>query len=241
MSGLLLPFVAVVAGFVSITSPCCLPLLPGYVSYVSSLPSDDARRGRRSVAVRAALLFVLGFTIVFTALGATASSLGVLLLANLQTLTRVAGVFIIVLGLTALGVLRLPFLQREFRADLGRLRSGPAGAVPLGMAFAFGWTPCIGPVLAGVLALAASGGSLAAGAALLALYSFGLGIPFVAIAAGYERLDRSIAFFRRHGRGIERVGGVFLVVVGVGYLTDTWARLFIPMQGWFAEFGWPPI
>jgi len=237
----LLPLTAVAAGLVSITSPCCLPLLPGYVSYVSSLPDDDARRGRRSTAIRASMLFVVGFTIVFTALGATATTLGVLLLDNLRAITRVAGVFIILLGLTGLGILRIPFLQREFRADLSKMRSGPAGAVPLGMAFAFGWTPCIGPVLAGVLALAASSQSVAAGAGLLALYSLGLGIPFVAIAAGLKRLDRSVAFLRRHGSPIERIGAVFLILVGVAYVTDKWSTLFIPLQRWFAQFGWPPI
>jgi len=241
MQAVLLPLTAVGAGLVSITSPCCLPLLPGYVSYVSSLPDGDERRGRRSTAIRASTLFVIGFTIVFTALGATATTLGVLLLDNLRVITRVAGVFIILLGLSGLGILRVPLLQRELRTDLSKMRSGPAGAVPLGMAFAFGWTPCIGPVLAGVLALAASSQSVAIGAGLLALYSLGLGIPFIAIAAGIKRLDRSVAFLRRHGMAIQRVGALFLILVGMAYVTDTWSRLFIPLQRWFAQFGWPPI
>ncbi len=242
MEGALLPVVALAAGLVSITSPCCLPLIPGYVSYVSSLPDRDLppAQGRR-VVLRASLLFVLGFTLVFSVLGATASTLGSLLLRNQPVLTRVAGVFIIVMGLAALGLFRLPFLQREVRFDLARVRRGPAGAVPLGMAFAFGWTPCIGPALATILGLAASGRSVAGGTALLVVYSVGLGVPFVAVALGYQRLDRSIAFLRRHGRGIERLGGFLLVVVGVGYVTGAWTRLFIPLQGWFARFGWPPI
>lgn len=242
MSGALLPFMAVVAGLVSVTSPCCLPLLPGYISYVSSVaPTAEGLGPARSTAVRAAVLFVVGFALVFTVLGAAASSLGNLLLANLPTITRVAGVFIIAMGLATIGVFRLPLLAREFRFDLGRLRRGPAGAVPLGMAFAFGWTPCIGPVLAVILGLAASSGSVLVGAALLALYSLGLGLPFVALAAGVGRVERSLGFLRRHGVAVERVGGVFLVLVGVGYVTDTWSRLFIPLQGWFADFGWPPI
>lgn len=195
MEGALLPMVALAAGLVSITSPCCLPLIPGYVSYVSSLPDRElpATQSRR-VVLRASLLFVLGFTLVFSLLGATASTLGSLLLRNLPVITRVAGVFIIVMGLAALGVFRLPFLHREVRFDLARVRRGPAGAVALGMAFAFGWTPCIGPALATILALAASGRSVVGGTALLVVYSVGLGVPSVAVALGCQRLDRSVVF-----------------------------------------------
>lgn len=235
-----LPLLAVIAGALSITSPCCLPLLPGYVSYVSGLPGED-NAARTSVAVRASLLFVVGFTIVFTVLGVTASIVGQVALRNLPLLMRFAGVVIIVMGLASLGVLRVPWLQRELRMDLSSIRRGPRGAVPLGMAFALGWTPCIGPVLAGILALAASTGSSVGGAALLALYSLGLGLPFIAIAAGYERMGRSLGFLKRHGRAIDVAGGVLLVAVGIGYVTDTWSRLFIPLQSWFAGLGWPPI
>lgn len=242
MDALALPLLAVVAGALSITSPCCLPLVPGYVSYVSSLPvSNVSTRERRSVTLRASLLFVGGFTIVFTVLGATASTLGTLLLDNLPVLLRISGVLIIAMGLSALGLFRLPWLQRERRLDLARIPKGPRGALPLGMAFALGWTPCIGPVLAGILSLASASGSVAAGATLLALYSIGLGLPFIAIALGYERLGSSTAFLRRHGHRIEQAGGVLLVLVGVGYLTETWTQLFIPLQTWFARLNWPPI
>ena len=237
MSEALLPLAAVVAGILSITSPCCLPMVPAYVGYISTASDDEDGTG----ALRSALLFVAGFTLVFVALGMTASRLGNVLLANLPVITRVAGVFIVALGLGALGVLRLPWLYREWRPGLAGRRRGPAGAVPMGMAFAFGWTPCIGPVLAGVLALAAGSGSVLVGGVLLALYSIGLGIPFVAIAVGYRRLAGTLAFLRRHGRAVERVGGVLLVGVGIGYVTDTWSRLFIPMQSWFAQWGWPPL
>ncbi|HVT75898.1 MAG TPA: cytochrome c biogenesis protein CcdA [Acidimicrobiales bacterium] len=239
---MLLPFVAVFAGALSITSPCCLPLVPAYVSYISSLPvsgvgHDQARR----VTVRASLLFVAGFTIIFTALGVTASVVGAVLLRNLPTLTRAAGVLIIVMGLSALGLFRIPWLQREMRFDMQRVRKGPFGALPLGMAFAAGWTPCIGPVLAAILTFAASSRSASAGAALLVLYSVGLGIPFVAIAVGYRRLEGSFRWLRRHGLAVERAGGLLLVMVGTGYITGAWARFFIPLQGWFARFGWPPV
>lgn len=239
MEVLLLPLVAVVAGAISITSPCCLPLLPGYVSYVSSVPGEG--QAARRVALKASILFVLGFTAVFTLLGLTASVVGQAALRNLPTLTRVSGILILAMGLSALGLFRLPWLQREMRFDLARVRRGPAGAVPLGMAFAFGWTPCIGPVLASILALAAASGSSLGGALLLVLYSLGLGIPFVLIGLGYQRLEGSVSFLRRHGRGIERASGLLLVLVGVGYVTGFWSRLFIPLQGWFARFGWPPI
>lgn len=242
MELLLLPLAAVFAGAISITSPCCLPLIPGYVSYVSTLPGQEPDDpGARRVVIRASILFVVGFTIVFTVLGATASALGAVLLRNLPTFTRVAGFLIIAMGLSGLGLLRIPFLQREARLDLQRVRRGPGGALPLGMAFALGWTPCIGPVLAAILTLAASTGSVLGGAALLALYSLGLGLPFLAIGIGYHRLGRSVGFLRRHGLAIERAGAVLLVLVGVGYVTDTWSRLFIPLQAWFAQLGWPPV
>lgn len=242
MNGVGLPLLAVVAGVVSITSPCCLPLIPSYVSYVSSLPVGElpAADGRR-MALHASLLFVGGFTIVFTALGLTASVVGSVLLAHLPLLTRIAGLVIVAMGLSTLGVIPRTWLQRERRLDLHRLPRGRLGALPLGMAFAAGWTPCIGPVLATILALAASSGSAVAGGVLLALYSAGLGVPFVAIALGYHRLGGSLGWVRRHGRGIERAGGLLLVVVGVGYLSGQWLQLFRPLQRWFARFGWPPV
>jgi cytochrome c-type biogenesis protein len=241
MTEALLPLTVVVAGILSITSPCCLPMVPAYVSYISTTTNGDGEGAGTGTALRASVLFVAGFTVVFVALGMTASRLGALLLANLPTITRVSGVFVIALGLGALGLFRIPWLAREWRPGLAGRRRGPAGAVPMGMAFAFGWTPCIGPVLAGVLALAAGSGSVVVGAVLLALYSIGLGLPFVGIAVGYRRLSRTLTFLRRHGRAVERLGGVLLVGVGIGYVTDTWSRLFVPMQAWFAQWGWPPL
>ncbi|MGI9034329.1 MAG: cytochrome C biogenesis protein [Acidimicrobiales bacterium] len=242
MSTVALPVLAVLAGLVSITSPCCLPLIPSYVSYVSSLPVGELPQAdARRLALQSSLLFVAGFTIVFTILGLTASVVGTALLRNLPAITRVAGVFILAMGLAALGVIPRGWLQRELRLDPHRLPRGRLGALPLGMAFAAGWTPCIGPVLAAILALAASSGSALGGGALLALYSMGLGVPFVAIAVGYQRLGRSLGWLRRHGRAIERAGGVLLVVVGLGYVSGQWVALFRPLQRWFAGLGWPPI
>ena len=242
MTGLLLPLAAVVAGLLSITSPCALPLIPGYVSYVSALPVTAPVSGRsRGVVLRSSFLFVAGFSFVFTALGVTASALGVALIRQLPMVTRASGVLIIVTGLAALGILRLPWLSRERRIDLARVRPGPLGAFPLGMAFAFGWTPCVGPVLATILAMAASSGSVITGGMLLLLYSLGLGVPFLLIAMGYERLSGSLAWFRRHGRSVERAGGVLMVAVGTAFITGAWDRIFLPAQTWFARYGWPPI
>lgn len=242
MSGAALPILAVVAGVISFSSPCCLPLVPGYLSYVSALPvSELDDRDARRVTVRAAVLFVGGFTTVFTILGMGASALGDLALRNQDGITRAFGLVIVVLGLSTAGLFRVPLLQRERRFDLARVPRGPAWAFPMGMAFSAGWAPCIGPVLASILATAAVSGSAVWGGLLLALYSVGLGIPFIALALGYRRLHGSMAWLRRHGRQIERVGGLLLVAVGLLFLTGGWQAMFIPLQRWFAKVGWPPI
>ena len=242
MPTLLLPLGAFVAGVVSFSSPCCLPLLPGYLSYVSALPVTDlGRREARLVALRASLLFVAGFGIVFTLLGVTASVLGAYLLDNLPTLVRVAGVVIIVLGFVTAGVVRVPWLYRERRMDLAKVPRGPAWALPLGMAFAAGWTPCIGPILATVLTAAAATKTAAWGAVLLVFYTAGLGLPFVALALGFTRARSTLDFLKRHGQAVERVGGGLLVGVGVLFVSGQWQSLFRPLQTYFARFGWPPI
>jgi len=237
------PFaLAFVAGLLAFTSPCCLPLMPGYVSYVSGVAGDAGG----SVAVRtrvvwSALLFVSGFASVFTLLGAGASAAGSFLLRNRIFFTRLAGVFVIIMGLVAIGVLRTSLLYRERRVDLRRIRTGPAGAIPLGMAFAIGWTPCIGPVLAGILTAAASVQSAMRGALLLFTFSVGMGIPFVLLALGYSRSLRVFEWLRRHGRAVERAGGLVLVAIGVLMVTGTWIRMFSPLVRLFARGGWPPI
>lgn len=242
MEVLTLPLLAVVAGFVSFSSPCCLPLVPGYLSYVSALPvSDLGDREARRVTVRASLLFVAGFTVVFTVLGIAATLVGSLFLRNQTTLVRVFGVVIIAMGLVTIGVVRVPALMRERRMDLARVPRGPAFAFPMGMAFAAGWAPCIGPVLATILAAAAASGTVAWGAVLLALYSVGLGIPFVLLGLGFSRAQRSLAWLRRNGRRIEIAGGVLMVTVGILFVSGRWQPLFRPLQRWFAQLGWPPI
>lgn len=239
---LTLPIAAVVAGFVSFSSPCCLPLIPGYLSYVSALPvSELGRREARAVSLQAALLFVAGFTTVFVTFGVGATAFGSLLLRNQETLVRWFGVLIIVMGLATMGVLRIPLLLRERRVNLTRVPRGPAWAYPMGMAFAAGWVPCIGPVLATILATAAVGANVAWGGLLLALYSLGLGIPFVLLALGFTRAQTSLAWLRRNGRRIEIVGGLLLITIGVLFVTGHWQSLFRPLQRSFAQLGWPPI
>jgi cytochrome c-type biogenesis protein len=233
---------AFVAGVISFSSPCCLPLMPGYVSYVSSVAAEaPVETTVRSRVAAAALLFVLGFALVFTALGATAALAGGVLLRDREVLIRIAGVFVIIMGLATIGLLRIPLLYREARFDLRRVRPGPAGALPLGMAFAVGWTPCIGPVLAGILTAAASVADARLGATLLFAYSLGLGLPFLLLALGIGRDGGANAWLRRHGRGIELFGGGLLLLMGTLMISGAWLRLFSPVLRLFSRTGWPPI
>ncbi len=237
-----MPLVALVAGVISFSSPCCLPLIPGYLSYVSALPvADLGRREARAVTLRASLLFVAGFTVVFTVLGLSFAFVGATLLRNVPLIVRVSGLVIIAMGLAMMGVLRVPILARERRIDLARVPSGPRSAFLLGMAFAFGWTPCIGPVLATILATAAATQTAAWGAVLLVSYSLGLGLPFVGLALGFHRARGSLEWLRRNGRRIEVLGGTMMVGVGALFVSGAWRAIFIPLQRSFARFGWPPI
>ena len=140
-----------------------------------------------------------------------------------------------------MGVLRIPVLARERRLDLARVPRGPAWSIPMGMAFAAGWAPCVGPVLATILATASVTGTAWWGGTLLALYSLGLGLPFIGLALGFDRAQGSLGWLRRHAHIVERVGGVLLVGVGLLFVTGRWQPLFRPMQRWFAELGWPPV
>lgn len=242
MVTLFLPVLAVAAGILSFTSPCCLPLLPGYASYISGLPvSDLGERAARRLTLWASLLFVAGFSLVFVLLGVSFTLVGSLVLRHVPLITRVAGGVIIAMGLAMIGVLRVPAMSRERRFDLARLPSGPRGAFPLGMAFAFGWAPCIGPVLATILTAAAATQTVAWGGVLLLLYSLGLGIPFVLLALGMTRAKGTLTWLRRNGRRIEIIGGAMLVGVGVLFVSGVWRSFFLPLQTKFAEFGWPPI
>lgn len=229
---------AVVAGVVSFTSPCALPLVPGYVAFVSGMddPSDAPRR-----VWAGAVLFVVGFGLTFTALGAAATAVGFFLASRADVLDRVAGVVIVVMGVSMLGVIRIPWLQRERRFRLDTLPQGPGGALPLGAAFALGWTPCVGPVLASILATASTQTSVARGALLLACYAVGLSLPFLVIARGLVRGRRTWSWLVHHTRRIEVAGGVLLIGMGIAISTGGWTILMSRMLGWYARFGWPPI
>lgn len=218
------------AGLVSFLSPCVLPLVPPYLAYLGGTTIErishsgddraaDAQVWRRIVA--ASLMFVLGFTTVFVALGAGASALGQAIQAWRGTLSTVAGILIILFGLHFLGILRIPFLYVEKRFQADTTRASFAGAYLMGLAFAFGWTPCVGPVLATVLTLAAQERSLGAGVWLLFVYSLGLGIPFVLAAMAVRPFLAAMHRARRHLAVVERVIGVALVITGILFLTGS--------------------
>jgi len=231
MSSLPLPAAAFVGGLVSFLSPCVLPLVPGYVSLVSGTGVEELRHSgassRRSVAMHS-LLFVLGFSVVFVALGAIASSVGQLLGQHLSLLTRVAGSIVVILGLHMTGLVPIRYLDVDRRAHtIGRAGSA-GGAFLIGFSFAFGWTPCVGPVLATVLTMAASKATVNQGAALLAMYSAGLAVPFFLTSLAIEPFVRFHTRFRRHLRALEVVSGTLLIVIGALIFTGH----FLLLNGW---------
>ena len=214
---------ALIAGLISFLSPCVLPLVPPYLVYLTGASLERFAGAEPEPIVKrntiaAALLFVLGFSTVFVALGASASALGSLVRAYSDRLATLAGIAIIIMGLHFLGLTRLPFLMREKRLSAPR-PVGLWGAYVMGLAFAFGWTPCIGPILAAILAVAASETSVARGAGLLAIYSAGLGIPFVLAAFAAEPFAAFLARFRAHLASVEKVMGGLLVLTGIAFLT----------------------
>ena len=210
------------AGMLSFLSPCVLPLVPGYLSLMSGLSvaslaeptGDDLRRLTRST-----FGFVAGFTLVFVFLGATASVVGRVLLEHQAVLNRVAGVVIIAMGLFLAGAITPQLLQRERRFQVSPSRLGVLAPPVMGMAFAFGWTPCIGSVLSVVLTLAAADGTLSRGVLLLAVYSLGLGVPFVAAGVAFGRLGGTFAWVKRHFRAINVTSGVVLAAFGLVLVT----------------------
>jgi cytochrome c-type biogenesis protein len=231
--------IAFVAGLISITSPCCLPLLPGYLGYLTGLSGDEP--GRRNRTIAAAGLFVLGFTTLFVALGATASELGYLLLSTRLPVARVAGVFIVVMGTLLLLDGRIGFVSRG--GDwTRRLAGGSLLTAPLlGAAFAVTWTPCIGPVLGAVLTLAGTTASLSQGVLLLTAYSVGLGVPFIALGFSVARVRRWLRPAGRVTAALQPLSGALLVAMGVLLVTDQWLPLISPVLSWYANAHWPPI
>jgi cytochrome c-type biogenesis protein len=220
--------IAALVGLIGFLSPCVLPLVPGYLSYVAGLSGSD--RPRRVVA--GALLFVLGFTAIFVAEGALFGSFGELLRDHTVTIERIFGALTIVLGLVFLG--RIPLLQREFR--IHRLPpAGLVGAPLLGIAFGVGWLPCLTPTLGAVTGLAYSESTAGRGALLMIFYCLGLGLPFLLVAAGVGWVSGALGFVRRHGRAVSQIGGVLLIVIGALLVTGAWDHWMIQLRDVFNQ------
>lgn len=232
---------ALIAGLVSFLSPCVLPLVPPYLVYLAgaSLERFEAHEPERRVkreTVMAAALFVLGFSTVFVALGASASVFGSLIRAYSQPLSIVAGILIIIMGLHFLGLTPIAWLYRQKRAEIAQ-PVGLWGAYVMGLAFAFGWTPCIGPILAAILAVAASEQTVAKGASLLAVYSLGLGIPFVVAAFAVEPFAAFLSRFKKYMHRVEQAMGGLLVLTGIAFLTGSINLLSIWLLETFPVLG----
>jgi cytochrome c-type biogenesis protein len=211
------------AGVISFLSPCVLPLVPGYLAMMSGLNGEqlaDPQGADQRRVLRATLLFVAGFSVVFVAAGATASAVGGFMLHHKVAFNRVSGVVVIVMGLFLAGVASPRLLETEKRFHVAPSRLGPFAAPVMGMAFAFGWTPCLGPILAALFTLASSEGTVAKGAALLFVYSLGLGVPFVLSGVGLARLEGAFKFVKRHYRVMNGIAGGLLVVFGVLLFTN---------------------
>jgi cytochrome c-type biogenesis protein len=214
---------ALIAGLVSFLSPCVLPLVPPYLIYLTGatiehVANDETGSSSRRAVMISAVMFVLGFSTVFVALGASASLVGTLIRAWSAELSVVAGIVIIVMGLHFLGLTRIGLLMREGRLPIPK-PMGLWGAYVMGLAFAFGWTPCIGPILAAILSIAAAEATVARGAGLLAVYSAGLGIPFLIAAFMVEQFSSLLARMKRHLANVERAMGVLMIITGIAFLT----------------------
>lgn len=223
------------AGLLSFLSPCVLPLIPSYVTFITGMSLDDVQRARR-IALVHSILFVLGFTLIFMALGATATTVGRMLGYNREWVGRIGGVIVIVLGLYLLGVFNFNALLRERRLHIANKPLGYLGTVLVGMAFAAGWTPCIGPILGAVLTYTASSADLNRGLLLLFVYSMGLALPFVLAALMIEHFMRLFVKYRRVMIWTSRIAGVLLICVGIMMLTDTMRVLTQWLQPFTPEF-----
>lgn len=226
--------VAVLGGLVSFFSPCVLPLVPGYMSYVTGITGTDLAEAKRGRMVAGASLFVLGFTAVFVSGGALFGNFGWTLQEHKETISKILGVVTIVMGLAFMGVLG-GFGQREFRFHI-KPTLGLAGAPLLGALFGVGWTPCLGPTLTAVNALAINEASAGRGALLTAAYCVGLGLPFVVVAVAYRRALGAFGWVKRHYVWVMRAGGGMLVVLGVLLLTGIWDTMMGSMQTWAQGF-----
>ncbi|WP_406285717.1 cytochrome c biogenesis CcdA family protein [Embleya sp. NBC_00896] len=225
--------IALLAGLISFFSPCVLPLVPGYLSYVTGVSGADLKDARRGRLFLGTLLFVLGFTLVFVSTGAAFGAFGRSMVAHQGTITRIFGAVTIVLGLSFMGV--IPGLQREFRLHK-RPTIGLVGAPLLGMVFGLGWTPCIGPTLSAVLSLSANEASANRGALLTAVYCLGLGVPFLLTALAFRKALGAFAWVKKHYVWVMRLGGGMLVALGTLMLTGVWDQMMREMQTWATQY-----
>ncbi|MGW0475772.1 cytochrome c biogenesis CcdA family protein [Streptomyces coeruleorubidus] len=226
--------IALLGGLVSFFSPCVLPLVPGYLSYVTGVAGTDLAEARRGRMVAGASLFVLGFTAVFVSSGALFGYFGDTLQEHKDVLSKVLGVLMILMGVFFMGLMPW-FTQREFRLHRKPV-AGLVGAPLLGALFGIGWTPCIGPTLASVLALSSDQGSAGRGAALTVAYCLGLGVPFVLAAVAFRKALGAFGWIKRHYVWVMRIGGTMMIVTGLLLLTGAWDRIVQEMQVWSDGF-----
>jgi len=226
---------AFAAGLISFLSPCVLPLVPGYISIISGFSLDQLKDEQQKSTLRRTLLinsvmFIIGFSITFMAEGASASWIGQVVALRMRLLYRLAGLIIIVFGVHLLGIVKINFLYQDKRFHNIEKPRGVVGALVLGLAFAFGWTPCIGPILAGILTMASTKETVSEGVAMLAVYSMGLGIPFLLTSLGVNQFLAFYGRFKRHFRAVEMASGALVIAVGVLILTNNLSRLAV----WFS-------
>lgn len=227
-------FAAFAAGTISFLSPCVLPLVPGYISIVSGISLDqlqaESDASVKKVVILNSLCFIGGFSVTFMLLGVTATALGEWVLQNKTYLYQIAGGIIVIFGIHLIGIVKIPFLYQDRRFHSVAKPRGMLGAFVLGLAFAFGWSPCLGPILAGILTYASTRETVNEGAVLLGIYSAGLGLPFMLTSIGLNRFLSFYTRFKHHLRTVEIVSGVFVVVVGVLIFTNNLARLAAYLQ-----------
>ncbi len=230
--------IALFAGLASFLSPCVLPIVPPYLAYMSGVALSDVENKKGQVKiVFTALFFVLGLSTVFIFLGFSASAIGAVFFEYQPILNTIAGLVIMLFGLHFLDIYRLQLLDREARFEVGENQGTAFGSYVLGLAFAFGWTPCIGPQLGAILSLAASNASIAKGTVLLAFYAIGLGIPFLLFAIFINKLDRTLKFVKRYFKKIERVMGLLLWTVGLLMLTGGFSSISFWLLETFPSLG----
>ncbi len=214
--------VALAAGILSFLSPCVLPIVPPYLAYMSGISLGEMKSGRKPLL--AASFFVLGLSTVFLLMGAASSAFGAFFLARSQTFATLSAIVVMIFGAHFLGIFRLRFLDQDIRLNAGDQGGSAMGAYVLGLAFAFGWTPCIGPQLGAILTIAAQEGSVGRGTLLLAVYALGLGLPFLLVAAFFPRLTPLMALMKRHMERIEKIMGLMLWTIGLLMLTGGFSQ-----------------